>query len=333
MKDTENKEEIHERGKFRPNAHIIILALIALVFITAVWKLLLWNRGEKIIIDPNEDTSQFDVETEDYIMYLDARQLEGHEDDGKTTVLCLGNDPFASDRSEKGAAGQLAKLLDADVYNCAFKGSTLSAKNSVYDAGYVNDAFSLYWLTKSITLQDFTLLDNSVDAFENTGSDSAGEALDTLKKVDMDKVDVLTIMYDGSDYLEDRIVTSPYDLSDIGTCSGALKESLALLRKTYPYIRILVLSPTFACQVDENGNYLPGSTTDTPMKNGFLSDYMIAYKNIAVDSGVTFIDNYNGTITEGNYKEYLKDNIQLNEKGSALVARRVADILIKGPAR
>ena len=37
-----------------------------------------------------------DVEVLDSIIPLAPDKLEGHEDDGVTTILCLGNDPFSS---------------------------------------------------------------------------------------------------------------------------------------------------------------------------------------------------------------------------------------------
>ena len=67
----------------------------------------------------------------------------------------------------------------------------------------------------------------------------------------------------------------------------------------------------------------PGSTYD--MGQGTLADYMIAYKNIAVNSNVSFIDNYFGTITEDNHQKYLEDNKQyLNENGRKAIAERIA---------
>lgn len=308
------------------NPHFVILGIILFVFILAVIRLLIWNRGIDSEYDPTEDTSQFDIETEDFIMQLDQRFLEGREDDGETTILCLGNEAFASERGKTGVTSLLADKLNATVYNGAFNHTTMSAKNTAFDSSYPNDAFSLYWLVKTLTLQDFTLLDNSLEEFQKKDP-GAADTLAALKKVDMDKVDALFIMYDGHDYLEDRIITSPYDLSDLGTCTGSLGQSLALLQESYPHIRIIVMSPNYACMVDENGAYLPGGTTRTKQNDYALSDYMIGYKNIAVENAVSFLDNYNGTITEGNYKDYLEDNILLNEKGRELVAERMAKVL------
>lgn len=318
------QEDNQETGKFRINPQYIIIGLILIIAAVTVFKIVKWNQGQESDYDPTEDTSQFDTETEDYIMVMDPQLLEGHEDDGVTTVLNIGNAPFAAERSKDSISSQLADLTGATVYNIGFDKTYMSCKNTVFDEGYPNDAFGLYWLTKAITLQDYTLMDNNIDAFSKEDS-GAADTLKTLKGIDMDKVDVLTIMYDAQDYLDTRIITSPYDLTDIGTCTGALTQSLTMLQQAYPHIRIIVMSPAFACFVDENGEEQLGSTYKNRL--GFLSDYMIAYKNIAVENGVSFIDNYYGTITENNYKDYLEDNVNLNAKGRKLVAERIAALL------
>ena len=46
-----------------------------------------------------------------------------------------------------------------------------------------------------------------------------------------------------------------------------------------------------------------------------------------MDCGVSFIDNYYGTINEDNYKEYMKDHMRYNEKGREKLAERIADII------
>lgn len=316
-----NQDENRNPGKFHINPQYIVLALIAVIIAVTAFKIIKWNRGQESDYDPTADTSEFDTETEDYRMYLDSRLTEGREDDGVTTILNIGNAPFARERGKDSVSSQLAELMDATVYNISFNNTYMSCKNTVFDDNYPNDAFGLYWLTKAITLQDYTLMDNNIDAFSEEDP-GAADTLETLKGIDMDKVDIITIMYDAQDYLDTRITTSPYDLMDIGTCSGSLNQSLAMLKETYPYISIYVLSPTFACFIDENGEEQLGSTYRNQV--GLLSDYMTAYKSIAVDNAVSFIDNYYGTVTESNYKEYLEDNVNLNAKGRKLLAERIA---------
>lgn len=313
-------------GKAKPKkpaastVHIAFLSLIVLIAIFAVYRLAKWNRGTASDYDPNEVTTEFDVETEDYLMPMDAEMAALQKDDGITTILLLGNAPFADDRGKKGIDGLLEELTDGKVYNGSFRNSYLSVKNAVYEESYPADVFSLYWVTMCLTTQDFTLLEDNARAWD--GDEDAAETVALLKNLDMESVDVISIMYDGSDYLDERLLAGPYDDTMAASCCGCLLQSIRLIQQAYPHIRILVSSPTFGC-VEEDGKLTPGSQVN--FGQGTLPDYMIAYKNIAVNAGVSFLDHYFGTITEDNYTKYLKeDGFHLNDAGRRLVAERIA---------
>ena len=97
--------------------HLILLAVILFIGGFSVYRLVKWNQGTKLEkIDPNEDTSEFDIETNDMIIPMDSSRLKGHEDDGVTTILCLGNNPFADDRSGDGLASLIAGKTNSTVY-------------------------------------------------------------------------------------------------------------------------------------------------------------------------------------------------------------------------
>ena len=111
------------------NFHLIFFIVILALFLFAIIKLWLWNKGEASGYDPNEDTSEFDVETMDYIQPLSSSRLEGHEDDGVTTLLCLGNSPFADNKGEGGLAQALAREVDGVAHDASFAGSFQALKN------------------------------------------------------------------------------------------------------------------------------------------------------------------------------------------------------------
>ena len=67
------------------------------------------------LIMTNETTTEFDVEVMDYLQPLDPEMLEGHEDDGVTTVLALGNDLLSDDRSDTGLAALMEKSANATI--------------------------------------------------------------------------------------------------------------------------------------------------------------------------------------------------------------------------
>ena len=102
----DREEEIRPAKGRRPpiNIHVILLAAIVLVIGFSAFRLYQWNKGEVLEYDPNQDTSEFDVEALDSIIPLAPDKLEGYEDDGVTTILCLGDDPFSLEQGEGGLA-------------------------------------------------------------------------------------------------------------------------------------------------------------------------------------------------------------------------------------
>ena len=205
--------------------HLALLAVILLMFLIAAIRLIIWNIGEDSGYDPNADTSEFDTEPQDYIQPMDASLLEGHEDDGVTTIVTLGNAPFSDERGSTGLAEKIAQKCDATVYNCAFPDSYLSMKYEEYTDSYPQDALSLYLVTASFCGGDFTLMEHAAGLVEDTEGTQA--ALDTLKNVDFSTVDMIVIMYDLSDYMDDRPVMDENNDINLITWNGALNASLS----------------------------------------------------------------------------------------------------------
>ena len=85
------------------------------------------------------------------------------------------------------------------------------------------------------------------------------------------------------------------------------------------------MSHTYAQYLDEEGNVHNGTTKD--LGNGSLNHYLVKEAEAVMDCGVSFVDNYYGTINEDNYKEYMRDHLHMNEVGREKVADRIADII------
>lgn len=305
--------------------HIGIIVLAFLIGIVGAVRLAIWNKGKASDYDPDQITTEFDTEPEDFRVPPDPQAGGSKTDDGVTTILLLGNGVLAETREEEDGIGRrLESLTGGKVYDASLNHTYLSVKNAVYEESYQTDVFSLYWITQCITLGDFTLLEDNARSWD--GDSGVGDMVEMLKNLDMDTVDVITIMYDYSDYKDGRLLAGPYDETMAATCCGCLLQSVRLLQQTYPHIQIIVSSPYFACVEDEDGQLQPGSIYNNGQ--GTLADYMIAYKNIAVISRVSFIDNYFGTITEDNYESCLEDDKQsLNTKGRNAIAERIASFI------
>jgi lysophospholipase L1-like esterase len=141
-----------------------------------------------------------------------------------------------------------------------------------------------------------------------------------LASLDMSKIDLICIMYDGSDYINKRPCDDPNAPEDIVTYTGALRAGIRAIQDAYPYIRIVVMSHTFCHTINEEGNFENGDRVD--LGNGTLSHYLQKELDATSDCSVSFIDNFYGSINEDNYLDYMTDYIHFNDAGRELLAER-----------
>lgn len=318
-------QNIDEEKKFQLNWHLILLAAILIIAAVSIIKLIIWNRGTQSDYDPNNLAEGFDIEALDTIIPMSESLLAGREDDGVTTILCLGNNLLTDETGKEGFTSLLADETGATVYNGGFPESTIGARYSTYNEGYPRDNFNLPYVSESICTRDFSRL----EAAAATEQDAKYmETVETLKSIDYNKVDMIAIVYDAADYLTLIPSDNPNDPHELSTYTGGLRNAIEDIQATYPYIRIVVMSHTFAHSVDENGNYQNGGSTD--LGNGALPHYLLKEVDVSISCGVSIIDNFYGTINEDNYQDYMTDYIHLNDAGRKVMAERLAELVNTG---
>ena len=161
--------------------------------------------------------------------------------------------------------------------------------------------------------------------FKNDEALTAG--LEALQNTDFDTVDIIAIMYDASDYVEASPVDNPNNDVDIQTYTGSIRASIELLQETYPYIRIVFMSPTFGYYVDEDGQWYNGNETD--LGNGTIPTYWQRAIDTVSSLGVSFLDNYYGSINENNYSKFMISSLHLNNAGRQQIAEHFVSKILK----
>lgn len=241
-----------------------------------------------------------------------------------SNIVVFGNAPFADDRgSSDNLASLIAKETGATVYNCSISGSYLAAQHTNFDPTLAPmDAYCLYWLVNlaaGVPLDGY--YNDAAKALGDKTPPEAEEVVNTLKTLDFNTIDTVAIMYDATDYLLGNAMYNDDNPTDPTQFTGNLEASIDILQRLYPQIRIIVMSPTYAYAIDEDGNYV---SSDIYIYNGrdVLSTYVIKECYSANLHSVSFMDNLYGSITEDNAKEYLTDNLHLNVKGRKLIAKR-----------
>ena len=300
--------------------HVLVLCLIAGAVLFAVVRLMLWNRGKEVDLS-DIDEEAFDVEINDNIFLLGTEDLAGKKDDGRNTILFLGDDLITWDTGNAGIAGILGKKLSAEVVNAGFSGTTVALKNAEYDGEYTADLFSFSALAAEIAGGgDFTAQETAA-----AGNEEYERAVNALKNVDYDALDMLVVAYDASDYLNQRIGMNPDNETDPITYKGAMTGGLLAIKKRYPHIRLVVLSFPLCYGFDPSGEIHSGYILN--YGHGRISDYWQHLYDACERCGVSFIDNLYGTISESESGKYLSDNVHINGACAKHIAKHAAEKL------
>ena len=294
--------------------HIILIAIIVGVLAFSGIKLWRWNQGTAKTEGVTGES--YEIEVLDQIFLLPEDKKAGHEEDGTETILFLGNDSLTYDTSETGVTSQVqSKLAGSNCINAGFPASTVALKNAEYTDDYALDAFSFYNVAKCIYDEDFDQLIEKSTLFEDSRYDKSAEILDEL---DFNTVDTLVIFYNAQDYLNLRVGMNPDNDSDPVTFSGALNAGIKLIQEKYPFIRIVCMSFPMCYAYDSSGQLVSGDRYD--FGNGKLTTYLQFMIDVSGATGVSFVDNYYGTIHEDNSSTWLLDNVHVNADCNAYMA-------------
>lgn len=324
--EIEEQEEKESRFSRQKLLILIPLAAILAVIIFCIIKVIIWNNGTDYQFNGPEDPSSLDSESEDYFTAMDPELLADREDDG-LYILFLGDDIFTYGDTDTSIPNQVAEATGATVYNCAFSGSTLASKNLVFDEEYCNDVFSFSRLAYCIKSGDFTLVDyykELADIYDG----SYDEAINTLKNIDFNQIDVICLGYGTYDYLNGYMTTDVNNASAANAVTGALTTGITAIREAYPHIRFVVMSPTF-CYYDEgDGTLSQGDIRRVGITDETLGGYIVAMKAICVELNVSFLDNYFGIpLNAETAQQYLDDAIHVNDTCRKLIADKVINYI------
>ena len=292
------------------NFHFVFLGLVFVIIAAIVIRLYDWDSNSKVL-DTTEDTSgKYDREVLDNLVpYTYDAEPKNPED---MVIACFGNAPFADNRgSADNLSNIIAEKTNATVYNFSFPNSYLSSE-TVSITGKNNDLFSLYWLTTIFALDNDIIVDYYLEDAPDTPLETRA-TLSLLQNLDFNTVDVITIMYDGNDYLDGRRMYSEENPTSFHRFGGALEASIALIKEKFPHIHIIVMSPAYAYALNADGTY--ADSTITTFGEGPLASYVQYEANVCYKMFASFVDNFYGSLSELDADAVLEDHIHLSSEG------------------
>lgn len=328
MKHQIEETQDRERGGIPKQALMVFVPLIVilLIIIFCIIKVIIWNNGTEYHYEGQGDLSELESESEDYFVAMEKALVEGREDDG-LDILFLGDDLLSYGDSSTSIPNQVAAATGARVYNCAFPGSAMACRYAEFNEEYCSDVFSFIRLATCIYANDFTLVDYYKD-FADIYDSSFDSAIETLKSIDFNDIDIIFLCYGTYDYLNGYKTTDVANPTAVDAMTGALTLGVNVIHELYPHIRFVVMSPAF-CYYDEgDGTLTQGDIRRVGETDATLGGYVIALKAICVEDNISFLDNYFGIpLNAETAQQYMVDAVHVNDECRTLIANKVIDFV------
>ena len=143
----------------------------------------------------------------------------------------------------------LEERLGKSVYNGAIGGTCMSFNNQHVWESLSASQWSMVKLAQAIYADDWTAqLATVADADKyrrenRVAFDYFYSRIKGLSQIDFSKVEILLIEHGTNDYNRGQQLDSAEEPMDIDTFGGALRTSLYYIKKRYPDLRIVLISP------------------------------------------------------------------------------------------
>ena len=226
-------------------------------------------------------------------------------------VIFFGDSRVGNDRTDTALPVLLENAIGMSVYNAGIGGSTLS-----YTGQYPTwDMYSMVSLSKAIAANDFSIQLSNIESAYFDNAEIVEYVPDTIKdisKIDFKKAKYVIIEQGTNDYLSGMKLEGD-DKYDETTVGGALRTSIANIKKSSPDAKIILISTCFTSTPAGYGDELD-------LGYGTEEDFADFEKKIAEETGVLFIDLYHESgINRDNFEDYLFDGLHPNDAGNKIV--------------
>lgn len=238
-------------------------------------------------------------------------------------IVVFGDSIAGEYREETSVTGLMSEALGEPVFNAALGGTCYSYTDTDRRLFYTKDCLNMVGLSQSVLADDFRIQKNAriresvTEYFENTVED--------LSFLDFTQVDTVFLSHGMNDYHGGVELVNEKDLYDPYTFTGAIRSSVANLKKANPDLRIILVTPTYSWYRAEGltcEEYDPGG--------GVLEEYVEAEMALAEELGLECIDLYHDFYPHEKWEDwelYTNDGLHPNEAGRRMIAEKLTDYL------
>lgn len=321
--------------KRKPNYPRIIGCALGLIIVVVVViiiaKLLIWNKGVKMILPENVI---LEAETEDMITLIPpddyrAKDPSRPASDGMTTILILGNDTYAPDEDEDIFTSTLSMDLGCKVINCCIPGTFQTTLTP--DASAAIDMFSLAKLKEGICAKDFSLQKNAVLSLpEELDRTRFNDVITTLEATNFDDVDIFIFAYDGHDFLTGCMDVGE-TVTDTTSMQGSIGATMTGFPETYPGAQFVYATPNFCYYTKDDGTRI-GCDILSFGEEGKNLPTMLTFTRLLTDYyPFSYFDLFYGVdINTDTADQYLiEDDVVPTKEGRQMIADRLSALFKK----
>ena len=246
------------------------------------------------------------------------------------TIVNMGDSIFGIFNPPFDISTYLSENTGATTYNCGFGGSSMATHSQTETYA----KFSFWKLIDAIVSGDFSEQETAMSLSSWVKPTSYRLRLDTLKAIDFNDVNILTIAHGANDFAYGYALDNTENNEDVSTYLGSLRYSLRKLMTAYPKLRIFVCTPIFRTWIDTDGKPIRYSDDVRQKDLGGYSDltyknYMDGLKSVADEYNIGYVNNYHIGINRYNRLNYFDDNDGAHPKieGRKLIASRMAKVI------
>ena len=207
----------------------------------------------------------------------------------------------------------IGDILGCTTYNVGFAGRCFAGDNPLSMCNVVDAIIS-----KNFTTQETEVSKETEYNFP--------KQLDTLKNIDFNNIDIVTIAYGTNDCGFNIKIGNINDESK-ETFAGAINYTIKRLQTAFPHLEIILVTPIFRSMSWTSTDY--AVLCDVKANNN--QDYLIDFVNMMCEIGavrnIKVIDNFHNTgINKYNINYYLSDGVHPKvETGVPAIAKSIAN--------
>lgn len=249
------------------------------------------------------------------------QSVEAEMVDRPWDVVAVGDSIIGKEREDGTVDSYFEEYSGLTMVNGAFGGNCASAGDDADRYSYNEEAINLCNLAKAIAYRDFGVQWADLAASQMK-LEYFNEAMKKLASVDFGQTKVLLLAFGTNDYLSGKKPDDSDDPFNQKAYGGALRYAIELLRKTYPALKIVLVTPPY-CHISG----WEGCYTQKFYSGGTLDQYVEVEKQVAAQYGLYVIDVFGELgIDESNYETYMEPGgLHLNHAGRELYARFLAE--------